>query len=576
MASSEPTIYEPGEKPELTKVFLENNKSMLFIQESQWRGHGDLPALIRPRGNPSKIPRGTFDIPDQWVVVTVGVGDVGVTSCKNEREMLMQMFRNSASKGTSGLINLDQARDESGVKKGLPVRPGIFKQTEFDESNFDRKRKNKRKTIPSEKPQGLRVCPNFILTSDPTKKYFTGYTRNKWDLRSLDSSYDIVYPIKEDTGIKFENAGNIMIGPASEYLASGKGDPDIFQTSLHGYLRMLTSHPSLNNSSVKTDASYSWTYRELWSYSLNDLKLLLENVLLVHFRGPKDEWSQDVKDYIESLNKTELIKKICLYGKRLFISFNCSWLDKCEERKLLPDITYNYKKQMQEMIRTTTEMTDLMEQSRRLYNSKYRYIVEGAQRSKVRPNYNGQFKYKQICVKKFGLCVEDLSVYKEEGKFEGSIFARAAQSIAQANQKGKPMPEYPDEVMDAFRGNILKASDSTSSENSSDKRQRNRRRTEPIRRARSPLRDPEENFMGSFNVARQLANIKEDVKKEGQYMPIAEVSTTESLSSAKVLEQRKKRKNPKILKNLKQIKKEKKYNIIHNGHTKKRSSMSTK
>lgn len=549
-------IYAQGENPVLTKVFLENNKSMLFIQESQWRGHGDLPALIRPRGNPSKIPRGTFDVPDQWVVVTVGVGDVGVTYCEDEGEMLMQMFRNSASKGTSGLINLDQARDSSGVKKGLPIRPGIFKQTEFDESNFDRKRKNKRKTIPSEKPQGLRVCPNFILTSDPTKEYFTGYTRNKWDLSQLDSSYDIVYPIKEDTGIKFENAGNIMIGPASEYLASGKGDPEIFQTSLHEYLRMLTSHPSLNNSSVKTDASYSWTYRELWSYSLNDLKLLLENVLLVHFRGPKDEWSQDVKDYIESLDKTELIKKICLYGKRLFISFNCSWLNKCGEGKIFPGIPY--KRETLNMVRTTTEMTDLMEQARRLYNSKYRYIVEGSQRLKVRPNYNGQFKYNKICVIKCGLCVEDLSVYKEEGKLEGSISARAAQSIAQANQKGKPIPKYSDEVMDAFRGNTLKASDSTSSENSSDKRQRNRRRTEPIRRARSPSRDPERSFEGSFNVARQLANIKEDVKKEGQYMPIAEVSTTESLPSANSTGAKKKKKKPKNPKKLKTNKKRKK------------------
>lgn len=543
-------IYAQGEKPVLTKVFLENNKCFLFIQESQWRGHGDLPPLIRPRGNPNKIPRGTFDVPDQWVVVTVGVGDVGVTSCKNEGEMLMQMFRNSASKGTSGLTNLDQARDISGVNKGLPVRPGIFKQTEFDESNFDRKRKNKRKTIPSEKPKRLRVCPNFILTSDPDKKYFTGYTRNTWDLSQLDSSYDIVYPIKEDTGIKFENAGNIMIGPASEYLASGQYDPEIFQTSLHEYLRMLTSHPSLNNSPVKTDASYSWTYRKLWSYSLNDLKLLLENVLLVHFRGPKDEWSQDVKYYIESLDKTELIKKICLYGKRLFISFNCSWLDKCGERKLL------HKKQMQEMIRTTTEMTDLMEQARRLYNSKYRYIIEGAQRLKVLPNYNGQFIPRKICVKKFGLCVEDLSVYKEKGKFEGSDAARNVQAMAQAFQKSKPIPKLTDDVKKALKGEILRASDSTSSENSSDKRQRNIRRTEPIRRARSPLRDLEIDFEGSFNLARQSAI------NEEQNMPIADVSTTESLPSAKSTGAKKKKKKPNNPKKLKKTNKKKKKNII--------------
>lgn len=561
MASSEPTIYEPGEKPELTKVFLENNKSKLFIQETQWRGHGDLPALIRPRGNPGKIPRGTFVPPDQWVVVTVGVGDVGVTSCGNEGEMLLQMFRNSASKGTSGLINLDQARDISGVKRGLPVRPGIFKQIEFHESNFDRNKKRKRKikTISGEKPQGIRVCPNFILTSDPTKEYFTGYTRNTWDLRSLDSSYDIVYPIKEDTGIKFENAGNIIIGPASEYLASGKGDPEIFQTSLHEYLRMLTSNPSLNNSPVKTDASYSWTYRELWSYSLNDLKLLLENVLLVHFRGPKDEWSQGVKDYIESLDKTKLIKKICLYGKRLFISFNCSWLNKCGAGKIFPGIPY--KRETLNMVRTTTEMTDLMEQARSLYETKYRYIVEGSQRSKVHPKYNGQFEYKQTCVKKFGLCVEDLSVYKEKGILQGSIYARAAQSIAKANHEGKSIPEYPDEVMDAFRGNTLKASDSTSSENSSNKRQRNRRRTEPIRRARSPSQDPERKFEGSFNLARRLADINKDAQKEDEGLvglPIAEVSTTESLPSAKSTGAKKKRKKPKNPKKLKKTNKKKK------------------
>lgn len=558
MASSEPTIYEPGEKPELTKVFLENNKSMLFIQESEWRGHGDLPPLIRPRGNPSKIPRGTFVVPDQWVVVTVGVGDVGVTSCGNEGEMLLQMFRNRESKGTSGLINLNRALDEALVKKGQPIRPGIFKQIQFDESNFDRKRKNKRKTIPSEKPQGLRVCPNFILSND-NNYYFTGYHRNKWD---SGSSYELLYPRKQKSGnFLFARAGDIRIGPANQYLNPGFDENTTkFKTSLSEYLRMLTSHPSLNNSSVKTDSSYPWTYRELWSYSLNDLKLLLENVLLVHFRGPKDEWSQDVKDYIESLDKTELIKKICLYGKRLFMSFNCSWLDKCEERKLLPDITYNYKKQMQEMIRTTIEMTDLMEQARRLYNSKYRYIVEGAQRLKVRPNYNGQFKYKQICVKKFGLCVLDLSVYKEQGKYEGSKFARAAQSTAQANQKGKPIPKLTDDVKEALEGEILRASDSTSSENSSDKRQRNRRRTEPIRRARSPSRDPERAFEGSFNVARQLANIEEDVKKEDedQYISVAEVSTTESLPSAKSTGAKKKRKKPKNPKKLKKTNKKKK------------------
>ena len=483
MASALPKLP----KPKLTINFFQKNTADLFFQETQWRGHGGID-VVRPSADPNKPDYGVFPVPDNFNIITLGVGDVGVTSCGDEGLMTMKMFRNLAKIGSTGITNLDK----------VGVSPGIFKSTRYDVEK---------------KP--VRICPNWNLSNDDSHAYFTGYTRTKAH-GTENNSFQLLRcsSINPQGFIQFSGSGDIRV----DRLDTGETTPNM-------YFNLETYVKSLNYGvNIITDASYPWTYVELETYAKEDLRTLLMNTLYLHFSG----WDKKVTDEINSLNRTELIKKISMYGKRLVILFNCSWINKGSYSKKLQRGPEGDKDRI-EVVRTIVEMRKLMQDARKLY-TRHAYIIEESKRKRMKPPYDGQGVYKEVDAERFRLCVQDLSKYKVQNQSEltvpaGAPFAREAQLMAQ----GKPVKITPQlkRVFETHIPGIDSSSSSSRSNSSSSKRakkrqkktRRNEARSESFKRAPSPgftsdEEDDNQNLyqrMKSSAMGKTLKPIKEEI-----------------------------------------------------------------
>ena len=407
-------------KHELTLLFLKNNKAQLHYQETQWRGHGGITSRLRPSANPKKkYGYGVFPVPDNFNIITLGVGDAGVTSCGDEGKMTLNIFRNLAKEGTAGLFNLDEA-------EGRVIKPGIFKAAEY---------------VHGEKGEP-RLCPNWDLSTDSTEDFFQGYTRTK-AAGTGDKSLELTYSadiVLFDDRVTFAPAGdlrqhklftgNVVSSVVAAAVAQGDSlsrvgevekaavetaQANELEFSLKTYVNSLNIVIPLSAGNPKTDASYPWTYSKLEKYDIEDLKTLLKNTLKLHFSG----WGNSVETYINNQTKTELIKKISLYGKRLIILFNCSWIEKAGREQNLPRGKAGNAVRGQ-AVRTITELATMMDDARELYTgpndrigSGYAYIIENKKRKDILPSYEGQGLFTPLNILTYSLCHQTLAEFKE-------------------------------------------------------------------------------------------------------------------------------------------------------------------
>ena len=451
-------------KKQLTKRFLEDNESYLFSQIIQWRGHGSIDKT-RPRSG-GKEGYGVFNIPDNFVIANIGVGEPGVTFCGNEGQMTLEIFRNFESRGTVGAIKLEK----------VSVNPALFKANDYKHQG-----------------ENSRICLDWRISTDKDEYYFNGYIRNAYSNRvqycNINNGHFVLTDALADLNRSTNNIYYNYINPArnDEY--------DSMTQNIKTRLSILLNN--LNKISIikglkKTNALYPWTYKKLETYSMNELKILLRNCLKLHFHG----WSDDVNSYINGLSKEVLIHKISIYSRRFILLFNCSWIPKSGIEQIyspsiagdLPRIEAGY---------TTAQVTEVIKVARDVYK-RHAYIIEKKARSKKYPIYIGPGNFKDLDVEAYNLCVKYMD-YKSKNlsgleESQAHPFAITIQDLSKGIAKGenpdltKITPQLKRILTSEISDSSSSSNKSSSSQGNSDEKKRKKRRRKQRRKPFSEKR----------------------------------------------------------------------------------------